>query len=561
MPNFSFVSNAKFRPFNYNELIQPLQAYTQEYNTIQEGMGELGAKAGIFERMANEQTDPQAYAIYKQYSNDLAKQAESLAKQGLTPASRQGLIDMKRRYSSEIVPIEQAYKRRQELIDEQRKLLAQDNTLMFGRNASMLSLDDLIKNPQLTYQSYSGATLAKQVGTAAQNLSKEMRENPRKWRKILGNQYFETIMQKGYRPEEIIQVLQNDPNASSVLKGIVEDAVGSSNIASWGDANTLNRAYEYARQGLWNAVGETQYQIQSNKAYDYAMQDQLARNKKARARAAKEAEEKARLYYRAVPKTTVDGDKKTTQMNTDLQVLREVLANPALLDQASTRTVREPHLINPDPMTNFWIDTGTGPTRQETYYPYREKLTELSKRYGNVSHTLTDGVLTGGNLGELAQKLENDIRSSAVRAFSYKPNITQSDLITQVLKENTRSYYRRSNSTGLWELDDNKKGDEVDIEDLNNYFTSDADIDFDPDLGFIINSTDSEGKTRSAILDTELLDDQNRTFSRAQQAIKVALENGEDELATTLIEATMEAFYKRYNTLEKRQSNTFSKEE
>ena len=118
-----------------------------------------------------------------------------------------------------------------------------------------------------------------------------------------------------------------------------------------------------------------------------------------------------------------------------------------------------------------------------------------------------------------------------------------------------------SNSTGLWELDDNKKGDEVDIEDLNNYFTSDADIDFDPDLGFIINSTDSKGTTRSAILDTELLDDQNRTFSRAQQAIRVALENGEDELATTLIDATMEAFYKRYNTLEKRQSNTFSKEE
>ena len=555
------VINSKFKPFSYAEMLQPVQMATLAHQEVENEYAELATKANVWDEMANEQTDPYAYKMYKTYSNDLEEQAGQLAREGLTPASRQNMLRMKQRYSSDIVPIEQAYKRRQELIDEQRKLLAQDNTLMFDRNASMLSLDDLIKNPQLTYQSYSGATLAKQVGTAAQSLAKEMRDNPRKWRTILGNQYFETIMQKGYRPEEIIQVLQNDPNASSVLKGIVEDAVGSSNIASWGDASTLNRAYEYARQGLWNAVGETQYQIQSNKAYDYAMQDQLAKNKEARARAAKEAEEKARLYYRAVPKTTVDGDKKTTQMNADLQVLREVLANPALLDQASTRTVREPHLINPDPMTNFWIDTGTGPARQETYYPYREKLTELSKRYGNVSYTLTGGVLTGGNLGELAQKLENDIRSSAVRAFSYKPNITQSDLITQVLKENTRSYYRRSNSTGLWELDDNKKGDEVDIEDLNNYFTSDADIDFDPDLGFIINSTDSEGTTRSAILDTELLDDQNRTFSRAQQAIRVALENGEDELATTLIDATMEAFYKRYNTLEKRQSNTFSKEE
>ena len=561
MPANYIVINSKFKPFSYAEMLQPIQMATLAHQEVENEYAELATKANVWDEMANEQTDPYAYKMYKTYSNDLEEQAGQLAREGLTPASRQNMLRMKQRYSSDIVPIEQAYKRRQELIDEQRKLLAQDNTLMFERNASMLSLDDLIKNSQLTYQLYSGATLAKQVGTAVQSLAKEMRDNPRKWRTILGNQYFETIMQKGYRPEEIIQVLQNDPNASSILKGIVEDAVRSSNIASWGDASTLNRAYEYARQGLWNAVGETQYQIQSNKAYDYAMQNQLARNKEERARAAKEAEEEARLYYRAVPKTTVDGDKKTTQMNADLQLLREVLANPALLEQSSTRSVRQPNLINPDPQTNIWIDTGTGPTRQETYYPYIEKLTELSKRYGNVSYTSTDGVLTGGNLGELAQKLENDIRSSVVRAFSYKPNITQSDLITQVLKENTRSYYRRSNSTGLWELDDNKKGDEVDIEDLNNYFTSDADIDFDPDLGFIINSTDSKGKTRSAILDTELLDDQNRTFSRAQQAIKVALENGEDELATTLIDATMEAFYKRYNTLEKRQSNTFSKEE
>lgn len=555
------VVNSKFKPFSYAEMLQPVQMATLAHQEVENEYAELATKANVWDEMANEQTDPYAYKMYKTYSNDLEEQAGQLAREGLTPASRQNMLRMKQRYSSDIVPIEQAYKRRQELIDEQRKLLAQDNTLMFDRNASMLSLDDLIKNPQLTYQSYSGATLAKQVGTATQSLAKEMRDNPRKWRKILGDQYFETIMQKGYRPEEIIQVLQNDPNASPILKGIVEDAVGSSNIASWRDASTLNRAYEYARQGLWNAVGETQYQIQSNKAYDYAMQDQLARNKEARARAAKEAEERTRLYYRAVPKTTVDGDKKTTQMDADLQILREILANPAILDKKGTRTVRDPKYISPDPMASFVMDSGLGESRQETYYPYQEKLKELSRRYGNINYTTTDGRLNGGNLVELAQQLDRDIRSSAVRAFSYKPNITQSNLITQVLKENTRSYYRRSNSTGLWELDDNKRGDEIDIEDLNSYFTSDADVDFDPDLGFIINSTDSKGTTRSAILDTELLDDQNRTFSRAQQAIRVALENGEDELATTLIDATMEAFYKRYNTLEKRQSNTFSKEE
>lgn len=272
------VINSKFKPFSYAEMLQPVQMATLAHQEVENEYAELATKANVWDEMANEQTDPYAYKMYKTYSNDLEEQAGQLAREGLTPASRQNMLKMKQRYSSDIVPIEQAYKRRQELIDEQRKLLAQDNTLMFDRNASMLSLDDLIKNPQLTYQSYSGAALAKQVGTAAQNLAKEMRENPRKWRSILGNQYFETIMQHGYRPEEIIQVLQNDPNASSVLKGIVEDAVGSSNIASWGDTDTLNRAYEYARQGLWNAVGETQYQTIQNQDYLNPLQELQRKN-------------------------------------------------------------------------------------------------------------------------------------------------------------------------------------------------------------------------------------------------------------------------------------------
>ena len=554
MANYSLVIDSKFSPFTFQELLQPALMATQAHQELENQYGELATKANIWEEMANEQTDPYAYKMYKTYARDLESQAMQLAREGLTPASRQNMLKMKQRYSSDIIPIEQAYKRRQELIDEQRKLQAQDNTLMFDRSASMMSLDDLIKNPQLTYQSYSGAALEKQVSDAAKSLSKEMRDNPRKWRSILGNQYFESIMQRGYRPEEIIQAIQNNPNASPILQSIVEDAVRSSGISKWGDKDTLNRAYKYARQGLWDAVGETQYQIQSNKAYDYAMQEQAAINKAVRGAKAPDTG----LYYRAVPKTTVNGDKNTTQMGEDLKVLQEILSNPSLLDKQEKRTIREPNYMSLDPMTSIVIDTGTGRTKEETYYPYQEKLKELGKRY-NLDYTIKDGVLSGGNLADVAQQISNDIRSSAVRYFSYKPNITQSDLITQVLKENARDNARASGVMGLYELEDNKKGKAIKISDIDKYFTSDSDISFDVDLGFIINSTDDKGETRSAIIDTELFDDQERTFNRAQNSIKAALDNGEDELATLLIEATMKAFYDKFNTLEKRQSNTTSK--
>lgn len=533
MANFSFVSGAKFRPFSYQEMLQPLQAYTQEYNTIQEGMGELGTKADVFERMANEQTDPQAYAMYKQYSNDLVAQAESLAKQGLTPASRQGLIDMKRRYSSEIVPIEQAYKRRQELVDEQRKLQAQDNTLLFDRPASTLSLDELISNPTLSPQSYSGALLSKQVGTASQNLAKEVRENPRKWRTILGNQYYETIMQKGFRPEEIMQAVQNNPKASPILQGIVEDAIGSSGIKNWNDENILNRAYDYARQGLWNAVGETQYQTISNKAYDYAMQERLAAAKKAKTEGTPSA------VFRSVPKTKVNGGKKTTELNNDLQFIKQLRANPALINKEEERYTQ-------GYATQYGSVVGGGASYKVK--PNAERLQQIIKKYNMKS----------GNIDQLEQKLQADIRGSAVRDFIYKPNITQSDLISQVIKENARTLGAATKSTGLYELDDNKKGDPIKLETISDYFTDDNDISYDPEVGLIINAT-KDGKTKSAVIDPELIDDANRSVAGYMNNINVLLDNGYDVEAQKHINSMMNYIYGKFNTLSKRQSNTDSK--
>ena len=533
MANFSFVSGAKFRPFSYSEMLAPLQQATTAQMQIEDAYGELGTKADVFERMANEQTDPQAYAMYKQYSNDLVAQAESLAKQGLTPASRQGLIDMKRRYSSEIVPIEQAYKRRQELIDEQRKLQAQDSTLLFDRPASTLSLDELISNPALSPQSYSGALLSKQVGTASQSLAKEVRENPRKWRTILGNQYYETIMQKGFRPEEIMQAVQNNPEASPILQGIVEDAVGSSGIKNWNDENILNRAYDYARQGLWNAVGETEYQTISNKAYDYAMQERLAAAKKDKTEGTPSA------VFRSVPKTKVNGDKKTTELNNELQFIKQLRANPELINKEEERYTQ-------GYATQYGSVVGGGASYKVK--PNAERLQQIIKKYNMKS----------GNIDQLEQKLQADIRSSAVRDFIYKPNITQSDLISQVIKENARTLGAATESTGLYELDDNRKGDPIKLESISDYFTGDNDISYDPEVGLIINAT-KDGKTKSAVIDPELIDDADRNVAGYMNNINVLLENGYDVEAQKHINTMMNYIYGKFNTLSKRQSNTDSK--
>lgn len=284
MANYSLVVNSKFQPFSFERYIQPYQIYGEAYKEVENAYGELATKANVWEEMANEQTDPYAYKMYKTYANDLEEKAGQLAREGLNAASRGDMLNMRARYSKEIVPIEQAYTARQKQAEEQQKALLQDPTLMLSRRAATTSLDDYIRNPQLAYDAYSGKLITAQAAQAAGALSKEMRDNPRKWRSILGNSYYETMMQKGFSSDAVLQAIQNNPNAAPELLRIVEDAVNSSGVRSWGDEATVNRAYDYARQGLWNAVGETQYQTLDN--WRAKMAEQEAMQKRAEQRAA-----------------------------------------------------------------------------------------------------------------------------------------------------------------------------------------------------------------------------------------------------------------------------------
>ena len=270
--NYGLVVDSRFKARSFDDLIKPLAMYTQEYNALEQGINELDTKASIWENMANEQTDKNAYRIYKNYADDLRSAADQLASQGLSKMSRPALMALKSRYSKEIVPIEQAYNTRQKQAEEQQKALLQDPTLLLSRRAATTSLDDYINNPQLAYEAYSGKLLTAQAATAAQALAKQMRDNPRKWRDILHGAYYETLMQKGFTSQDVLEAIQRSPQAKQELLKIMDDVVGSSKIATWKDPEALRRAYEYAGQGLWSGVGETQYQIVQNPDHLNALQ-------------------------------------------------------------------------------------------------------------------------------------------------------------------------------------------------------------------------------------------------------------------------------------------------
>ena len=258
------TNNAKFTPYSFEDMLKPLAMATQEYNAIEEGIAELGSKADLMRMYANEEPNSKVANMYNAYANDLDKQAESLAKQGLTPSSRRSLLELNRRYKSEITPIETAVTRRRQLAEEQRKAMAQDNSIMFDVDARTLSLDRLIESPELSYTPVSGKDIMTNVSKIAENLAKEARNNPNYFNEMLGGDYYEYVKQHGFSSQSVLDAINRSKNAPAILTSIVDNAVASSGVTEDWAGNAYNKAYEWANRGLWSAVGQTQTQLVDN---------------------------------------------------------------------------------------------------------------------------------------------------------------------------------------------------------------------------------------------------------------------------------------------------------
>lgn len=265
MANYSLVVNSKFQPFSFDRYLQPYQIYGQNYKEIEEQYTDLSTKAGIWDGLANEQTDPYTYKMYKTYANDLENQASQLASEGLNAVSRKNMLNMRARYSKEIIPIEQAYNQRSKLAEEQRKLRAANPSIMFDRDFSSISLDDLLNNPELSYTSVSGDDLYKKGKEAAISASSRMMNvSP-----ALQGQYWK--IRQGYGADAANKFLLNQSNIPE-LKDAINRIVSQSGVTK----ENLSRAIDYTISGIMSGISYNE-SYQANRGYiDPAERERLA---------------------------------------------------------------------------------------------------------------------------------------------------------------------------------------------------------------------------------------------------------------------------------------------
>ena len=557
------ITGSKFKPFSYAELIQPIQLAEAAHQAVEDQYNELSTKANVWENIANEQDSPYTYNMYKTYADDLKYQADQLATSGLTPASRQGLNNMRTRYSQQIVPIEQGYAAKVRDIEAQKQAKLKDNTLMFDREAAFTNLDDYVRNPNLSYTAYSGQTLASQTSQMARNLAKELKEY-KKGKPI--DAYTNTFLTKyNVSSDDVLYAIEhpNDKRSNKALRAIMDAAVNASPIPSWGDMDTLDRAYQYAGMGLWDAIGEERVTPIENYGARLAARQAAGSSSSATV---------PRVPWRAIPITrTNEQIRNTTQMKSDAEFLRELASNPSkALDVQKTYY---PGVKGRGEPGSADINIAPGDVVTQSYM---KRLSDISKKYGiNVNFNIGDnGNNSTEGLIKAAEELESRIRKSAIRSTGYALTNTNFDLGSRILAENIRSRSQRANDdTGAFEIEDGKvKSKPSKLEDVIGYINKDAQIEFDPSLGVVLRGSiqdDKTYRTKSFLLDPEVIAGESinvggRIYNRYQYLIDLineSIENNDVEAATAISTRLMEDLDSYFNSIAKTQGNTMSAKE
>lgn len=276
MANYSLMISSSFNPYSLQELLPIYQANAQAQYQAEEAFSQLQMKADQWEKLANNAQDADVYNTYKAYSNQLKAAADDILNNGINTTSRRNLMNMRAQYASNIIPIEEAYNKRQQQAQILWQARLQDPTLI-AQDPSELGLSYYMKNPTYTPQSYSGKLLTAQSAQAAQNLAKTL-SSYGKGEPI--DSYTNTFIQKhGLTRNDIQKYLNGETTATNkVLGAIYQQVYDSSQIGNWANENQRKQAANFIKQGMWSAIGQDTVQAMENfeARENYKLQQQLA---------------------------------------------------------------------------------------------------------------------------------------------------------------------------------------------------------------------------------------------------------------------------------------------
>ena len=245
--NFSYVIDSSFQPFSMQEMLVPFSAYKDAYEKSEEQYNDLSDKSDKFKYLS--ETLPEgskARKLYEGYANDLAKQAEDLAHNGLSMSNRRALTTMRRRYQGEIGRLLQADEAMREEKKLRRSLSAQDSSMLYA--IDNLDIDSFLDGETPNLYNISGNELYTR-GAAAGKAASSRVFSAGDAGSTLNGYYRDYVQKMGYNRDTIQKFYQDMsaiPELQMAADAILEERGVNQNLTG----NNLQRARQSVINGM-----------------------------------------------------------------------------------------------------------------------------------------------------------------------------------------------------------------------------------------------------------------------------------------------------------------------
>ena len=265
MANYALTVNPKFTPFTYDELIKPIAAYQNVYDTYDATYEKALEDVSKFSSL-NAETDNEAYQKYQNYLQNIQNNKEDLYKSGLSSSTRRGFQDLRNTYATEIKPMEIAYDKKIEDINNYDKLLMTNPQMRAVRNPHETTLSEYMNNPDLDNR-YVDLNAVSKVASDAFSKARQTYLN----KNNLDPYTYQIITRYGETPASIMKGLQEatqdgDPTTRSQAAQIITSIRDSvRNQFSYDDINNDN-----VKQDIDNTIYNSAWSLQGQEDIKFA---------------------------------------------------------------------------------------------------------------------------------------------------------------------------------------------------------------------------------------------------------------------------------------------------
>lgn len=214
--------DTQFNPFTYDELVRPLVDYNRTYKEVENAYSTLAEQTEAFKDVVNQSNSPEAYGMYKEYSDALNSVIEDFSR-GMTGTNRAQLLNMKRGYARSIAPIARAS-------EEMRAANALRDKAgpdaIFEKNR-YTSLDDFLHGKSANNRYQSASAITKKTAAITEAVMQQAIQDP-EFRSFLNGQQYMLIQHNGGSYEDLMAAIANNPKAQSrfaeIKKQVMEDS-------------------------------------------------------------------------------------------------------------------------------------------------------------------------------------------------------------------------------------------------------------------------------------------------------------------------------------------------